>query len=118
MRSGVGRVLHVAAIWLLALAAGVAQERTPAGAAADPRVGLKAGLHDAGQAARNMELISNVPKPEGFFDPKMPAGMVTPPEHDARDADIAAAPVDRRSPAFNLDFANSDVAFRQSHLFV
>src|SRR5262245_5928655 len=46
----------------------------------DPRVGLKAGFRDAGQAARNMELVSTLPKPEGFFDPKQPAGLPTPPE--------------------------------------
>jgi hypothetical protein len=27
----------------------------------DPRVGLKPGLHDAGVAASNMELVSNMP---------------------------------------------------------
>jgi len=32
----------------------------------DPRVGLKAGLADAGVAAWNMRLVSNVPSPEGF----------------------------------------------------
>jgi hypothetical protein len=32
----------------------------------DPRVGLKAGLTDAGQAAWNMRLLSNTPTPEQF----------------------------------------------------
>ena len=32
----------------------------------DPRIGLSPGLHTAGQAARHMELIVNVPRPEGF----------------------------------------------------
>jgi hypothetical protein len=32
----------------------------------DPRVGLKAGLTDAGTAAWNMKLVSNTPQPEGF----------------------------------------------------
>ena len=35
---------------------------------------LKAGLRDAGQAARNLELVASVTKPEGFFDPKAPGG--------------------------------------------
>ena len=39
----------------------------------DPRVGLKPGLKDAGQAARNMELVSSLPKPPGFNDPARPA---------------------------------------------
>ncbi len=36
----------------------------------DARVGLKAGLFDAGSAASNMELISNVKRPEGFVNSK------------------------------------------------
>jgi hypothetical protein len=32
----------------------------------DPRVGLSAGVTDAGQAAHNMELLVNRPRPEGF----------------------------------------------------
>lgn len=32
----------------------------------DPRVGLKAGLHDAGVASWNMRLVSNSPSPQGF----------------------------------------------------
>ncbi len=50
----------------------------------DPRVGLKPGLKDAGQAARNMELIATLPKPEGFFDPKEPAGVPSGPEEDPK----------------------------------
>ena len=58
----------------------------------DPRVGLKAGLRDAGEAAWNMTRISSVPKPEGFFDPRNPAGPPIPPEPpDAPGGDPAAA---------------------------
>jgi hypothetical protein len=32
----------------------------------DPRVGLRAGMTDAGEASWNMRLISNTPSPEGF----------------------------------------------------
>jgi hypothetical protein len=32
----------------------------------DPRIGLKPGLHDAGMAVRNMELVATRPRPEGF----------------------------------------------------
>jgi len=32
----------------------------------DPRIGLKAGLRDAGEAAWNMRLVSNTPSPEKF----------------------------------------------------
>ena len=36
----------------------------------DPRVGLKPGFRDAGQAVLNIELVSTLPKPDGFFDPE------------------------------------------------
>ncbi len=40
---------------------------TPAGPPSpDPRVGLRAGLHDAGQALWNMTLLSTTPSPEPF----------------------------------------------------
>jgi len=32
----------------------------------DPRVGLKAGLQDAGSAIWNMRLVSHTPSPQGF----------------------------------------------------
>ena len=68
------------AVSSLLLVAG-AQERP---ASTDPRVGLKPGLKDAGFAARNMELVATLPKPEGFFDPKAPAGRPTGPEREGR----------------------------------
>ena len=46
---------------------GPATPVTPAGPPTpDPRVGLKAGLHDAGQALWNMSLLSNTASPEPF----------------------------------------------------
>jgi hypothetical protein len=106
-----------------------AQERptSPAARTADdPRVGLKAGLHDAGEAAWHMELVARLPRPEGFFDPAAPAGVPPPPEmlRDAADAP-ADAPADRpatptapAAPFTALDFANTDLAFSGTHLFV
>ncbi len=35
---------------------------------ADPRIGLRAGLFDAGSAASNMELVSTTRRPEGFVN--------------------------------------------------
>src|SRR5207253_2214576 len=52
--------------------------------AQDPGAGLKAGFMDAGVAARNLELVRTLPKPDGFFDPKSPAGTPTPPEPDPK----------------------------------
>jgi hypothetical protein len=78
---------------LVASPIGGAQERktTSEAPVADPRVGLKPGLEDAGVASRNMELIGHVSKPPAFVDP---------------------------SGAFSLDYANSDLAFGGDHLFV
>jgi hypothetical protein len=106
----------------------------------DARVGLKPGLHDAGVAAWNMELLSNMPKPAGFFDPKHPAGDPDEPEKDpARhgpDPDAAAIAfqkeqaaeqqkaeerrkreAEQRTPS-GFDFANSDLAFSGNHVWV
>ena len=111
---------------------------------ADPRVGLKPGLKDAGQAARNLELVSTLPKPPGFYDPKTPAGEPTEPETEEKpdakpegkseakpeakteaktdakpeaktDAAKPATPASRGS---GLNFANSDIAFSGHHLFI
>src|SRR5688500_12971225 len=57
-----------------------AQATAPAAGQADPRIGLKAGYRDAGAAARNIELVTTMPKPEGFFDPKAPLGVPSAPE--------------------------------------
>ena len=46
-----------------------------AGFSPDPRVNLKPGYDDAGQAALNMRLLAALPKPDGFFDPANPQGL-------------------------------------------
>jgi hypothetical protein len=43
-----------------------APDASAAAPSPDPRVGLRAGLWDAGQAAWNMRLVSTTPPPEGF----------------------------------------------------
>ena len=45
-----------------------------AGLSPDPRVALKPGFTDAGEASLNMVLVASLPKPPGFFDPEHPAG--------------------------------------------
>jgi hypothetical protein len=89
----------------------------------DPRAALKPGLRDAGQVARNLELVAAVPKPKGFFDPASPAGEPTAPERnpakpgepDPPDKPEAEEPPARRS---ELGFANTDLAFRGEQLFL
>ena len=75
------------------LGAGLLAAAAPAGAqdARDPRIGLRAGWSDAGVAVRGMELVSHTDRPEGFFNP-------------AEQGDF--------------DFANTDMAFSGSRLFV
>ena len=95
------------------------------GKPADPRVGLKAGLRDAGKAAWHLELVASMQKPPGFFDPASPAGDPTAPEKDptgrSNEDDQPAKPDEEPPPAASrssgLNFANSDLAFKGEHLF-
>src|SRR5262245_34373002 len=86
--------------------------------ATDPRVGLKAGFQDAGQAASNLTLVASLPKPTGFFDPTNAADLPLP---KAKKKSEEAKPPSRdgqsnegtewseRSPL--LSFAQTDMAF-------
>jgi hypothetical protein len=119
------RWLTLALVLTIVVARGDAQQAPGASSPADPRVGLKPGLKDAGQAARGLELVSSLAKPEGFFDPKAPEGEVIPPEKDpatADDPDRAAVSL-LRAPAapqrqILLSFANSDLAFQRNNLWL
>ena len=131
--SGLTLMLGLAAL-LVAATPTLAQERQ-----ADPRVGLAAGFRDAGEAAHNMELVINLPKPDGFFDPEAPAGRPRPPrppepEEDeeaessedaedaaeAADADAEAAEAEEEAPPQppRISYTNSDIAFGDTHMFV
>jgi hypothetical protein len=59
--------------------------------AGDPRVGLRAGLTDAGEAILNMRHVSHRPRPTGFYNPQAPG---------------------------DLNFGNTDLAFRGNDLIV
>jgi hypothetical protein len=126
------RLLCMSAVLVALAVRGDAQQR-PA-AANDPRIGLKAGLHNAGEAAKNMEHVASLPRPQGFFDPQAPAGTPTPPERESgtlgrpnsSDPAVApppegAAPAPGAAPqqrASGLNFANSDLAFSRNHVFM
>src|SRR6185503_2839405 len=73
MRAVTWKVFGVAAAVVGFSIVGIAQQK--ASDPNDPRVGLKPGLRDAGVAARGMELVATRPRPDGFFDPKNPAGL-------------------------------------------
>ncbi|MBL0939289.1 MAG: hypothetical protein IBJ03_10355 [Gemmatimonadaceae bacterium] len=68
---------------MLAVSAGTAS-------AQDPRVGLKGGFQDAGEAIRNVTLVSHTPKQDGWFNPQQLG---------------------------DFGFANSDLAFQKNLVF-
>lgn len=88
----------------------------------DPRAKLSAGLLDAEEASMNLELVSFLPKPAGFFDPNNPSGM--PPvitedneEFETRVDDgqsLDDTEWSDRSPL--LSFSNTDMAFHEDIL--
>ncbi|HEY7290080.1 MAG TPA: hypothetical protein VH583_09610 [Vicinamibacterales bacterium] len=120
MKAPITTGVGVGAAFLASFAVIQAQDRKP-----DPRVGLKPGLHDAGEAIWNMEKLSSLPKPTGFFDPAAPAGNPSPPEQPAPAAGAPAAEAEPPAPrpfdpvaSNRLSFTNSDLAFSGNHAFV
>jgi len=88
MRTVTARCLCFSALMLGVVVQGRAQDRPATAAPTDPRIGLEAGLRDAGQAARNMELVSSLPKPEASSTPRRrpdhPRGLNAIPKHRTR----------------------------------
>ena len=81
----------------------------------DPRSGLAAGLFIAEEAILNMELVTSLKKPIGFFDPENPAEKgsedLTEDNENKTTAEISRS---LRSPM--LSFANTDMAFKDNIL--
>jgi hypothetical protein len=90
--------------------------------AQDPRVGLKAGFKDAGVAARNIELIKNLPKPDGFFQSTAPFGKPAEAPAPERAATVPFAPAPQTPEEIvksnTLDFTDSDLAFSRDRVFM
>lgn len=81
----------------------------------DPRVGLKAGLYDAGVAAKGLELVQTIAKPTGFApdESKIPAW------EDAAAPAPQAAGAPRVAPVpAPYGTTNSDLAFKGKYVFV
>jgi len=118
-KNGFARFGGFAGFVIFAGVAVVVAQQKPAGK--DPRVGLKAGLRDAGEAARGLEKVSSMPKPDGFFDPLMPGGGPIPPEPDpnAPPPNPDAPPDPKMAAMFAsmIGFANSDLAFSGNRAF-
>src|SRR3954453_15396039 len=83
----------------------------PRAGADDPRIGLKPGLYDAGEAIFGLQKVAGLPKPSGFApDPNAPEPPAPPtPPAGGRGG---------RGPTINTGTVNSDLAFIGNHLFV
>src|SRR5262249_41800747 len=112
----------LAAALLAAVVVGFAQQSPAVPAMNDPRVGLKAGLHDAGEAIKNMEHVAALPKPDGFFDPSAPAGRASQPPaprpNGGREEDPDAPPPFDPVASNRLAYTNSDLAFMGNHVIM
>jgi hypothetical protein len=86
-----------------------ANPRSPAD---DPRINLKPGIFDAGEAAFGLERLMSLPKPAGFA-PNTPGTTDVFPPPQSPDAKTDGPP---RTVQYGS--ANSDLAFGGNHLFV
>jgi hypothetical protein len=96
----------------------------PRAPADDPRIGLKPGLYDAGEASFGMQLITTLPKPPGFA-PGDTAGAPAPapPPTPAEGAAPEAGRGGRGGGGgggggIQFGSVNSDLAFSGNHVFV
>jgi hypothetical protein len=77
----------------------------------DPRIGLKPGLYDAGEAIFGLQKVAGLPKPVGFAPDLSAATPAPQPEPPAGGRG-------GRGPTLNTGSVNSDLAFSGNHLFV
>ncbi len=92
------------------------------GLSSDPRAGLTPGFDDAGEAIWNLERITSLSRPPGFFDPNNPAGLPMEKPEDEEESDEDDQDEDKpkvtkpqeRYPL--LSFSNTDMAFSEDFL--
>lgn len=88
----------------------------------DPRIGLKAGLYDAGEAAFGMERLSSIPKPSGFAPGDVAGAVVGPegggPPPGAAGENPNAGPQTPQAAPNAYGSVNSDLAFAGNKVFV
>lgn len=96
-----------------------------AGLSTDPRVALKPGFRDAGEAISNLRHVVALPKPPGFFDPENPAQLrpLKTEDEEGEAAKEQAEDGEEDEPEFGergslLSFANTDMAFSGDLLIV
>ena len=80
----------------------------------DPRVGLKGGLYDAGEAASGLERLASLPKPPGFA----PGNAFASPAPVPEPGEPGAGGGRGGPPPNQYGSTNSDLAFSGNHLFV
>ena len=82
----------------------------------DPRVNLSAGLFHADEAIKNLEKITSLQKPDGFFDPNnlTEEGTEETEEDDGKTKTVEDKARNSRYPM--LSFSNTDMAFSQDLL--
>jgi hypothetical protein len=82
----------------------------------DPRVNLSAGLFHADEAVKNLEKITSLQKPDGFFDPNnlTEEGTEETEEDDGKTKTVEDKARNSRYPM--LSFSNTDMAFSQDLL--
>jgi hypothetical protein len=91
----------------------LAAPSNPRASSADPRVGLKAGLYDAGEAAFGLVKIASIPKPPGFAPGSFVPNINPPQPPEPPEPGKPAKP-----PAVQYGSTNSDLAFSGNHIFV
>jgi uncharacterized protein (DUF305 family) len=84
----------------------------------DPRAGLSPGLYIADEAILNLELIASLKKPTGFYDSEDLAqkGVEDPTIDLDEEKDLTTIEKSRALKSPILDFANTDMAFRDKLL--
>src|SRR5580698_5542141 len=110
MRWASSLVVSISFAMLCAGQASAPAPGNPRTGADDPRVGLKGGLYDAGEAAFGLERLASLPKPPGFAPGDATSAPAPPPAPGGPPAAPAAAS--------QYGSTNSDLAFSGNHLFV
>jgi hypothetical protein len=87
----------------------------------DPRVGLKPGLYDAGEAIFGMERLASLPKPPGFAPGDVvvsPMPVTAPPGPGREGGGRGGENLPPQAAPNAYGSTNSDLAFAGNHLFV
>jgi len=86
----------------------------------DPRAGLFPGIYTADEAIMNLELVSSLRKPKGFFNNEDLANKGITDSNDVEDDEKVLTTLEKSESLISpiLNFANTDMAFREDLLVV